>query len=84
MAKEHLYTRKIQNKAYYDQNTAKLDIKVDDLVLVKNQTKKGKFDELYTGPHVVLEAHESYVTISRNGKKVKVHKNLIKKAKSQS
>lgn len=82
LAKEHLYTRKIQNKMYYDNRINDIDLRINEKVLVKNMTKKHKFDELYEGPYVITDLHDSYVEILKKGKKVKLHKNLIKKVKS--
>lgn len=44
--------------------------------------KKHKFDNVYDGPYRVTFASESYVEVMRKGKKVKFHKNLIKKAQT--
>lgn len=82
LAKEHLYTKKLQNKYYYDSKVNEVDLKVNDFVLVKNQTKKHKFDEVYEGPFQIIDVSDSYIEIKRKGKKVKIHKNLVKKAKA--
>lgn len=80
IAKEHLYNRKIANKKYYDKNTKELNINVGDMILTKTQNKKEKFQNVYDGPYEVIEAYEDYVQIMRDGRKVKIHKNLIKKS----
>lgn len=80
LAKEHLLARKLHNKKYYDKNASEYEINVDDMVLVKNQTKSHKFDEVYSGPFRVLAAKDSYITIMKKGKQQKIHKNLVKKA----
>lgn len=82
LAREHLYTRKLQNKKYYDSNASECNIKENDLVLLKSQTKKHKFQDIYEGPFRVINTSDSYVTIMKTGKRVKVHKNLIKKAQA--
>lgn len=80
LAKEHLMTRKIANKQYYDSNVNDVEIHVNDLVLLKTQTKNNKFQNIYEGPYRVIDISESYAEILKKGKNVKVHKNLLKKA----
>lgn len=80
LAKEHLHNKKISNKRYYDSNAKELEINVDDLILIKNQVKKDKFQNIYDGPYRVLDASDCYVEILKNNKRVKIHKNLIKKS----
>lgn len=79
LAREHLFNRKIANKLQYDKNTKSLDIKVGDLIYLKTQNKNEKFQDIYDGPFEVLESYDSYVEIKRNKRRMKVHKNLIKK-----
>lgn len=80
LAKEQLYNKKIQNKKYYDSNAKECDIQIGDQVLYKNPIKKHKFQNVYDGPYLVLDAGDSYVEILKENKKVKVHKNMIKKS----
>lgn len=80
IAREHLLNRKINNKQQYDKNAKDLIIEIGDFVLVKSQTKTEKFQNVYEGPYEVLESYKNYVEIMRNNKKVKIHKNLIKKS----
>lgn len=80
IAKEHLYNKKLQNKYYYDSNAKNCDIKIGDLVLYKNPIKKHKFQNVYDGPYKVIDSSDSYIEILRNNKKVKIHKNLVKKS----
>lgn len=82
LAKEHLYKRKLSNKHYYDANTSDLEINVDDLVLIKSQSKKEKFQNVYEGPYRVIDCSDKFVEIMKNGKRTKVHKNLLKKSKA--
>lgn len=51
LAKENLYTKKYQNKRYYDSKIKINEIKLepDDLVLVKRMKKSHKFDSAYEG-----------------------------------
>lgn len=83
LAKMHLTNKKLQNKQYYDSNACEIDIDIDDLVLVKNQVKKHKFQDVYDGPFRVLDVSDSYVEIMKSGKRSKIHKNLIKKANAE-
>lgn len=83
ISREHLLNKKLQNKQYYDTNAKDLNIKIGDLVLVKSQIKKHKFSDVYDGPFKVIDSSDSYVEITRNGKRTKVHKNLIKRSNSQ-
>lgn len=80
IARDNLIKRKEQNKKYYDANAKECEIKVGDLILVKNKLKSHKFDDIYEGPFEVLNAEEVYVEIMRGGKRTKVHKNMIKKS----
>lgn len=80
LAKEALHNRKISNKQYYDQKVNEIDIQVGDMILIKAQTKPFKFSPAYIGPYEVNEVAESYIEITRDGRKMKVHKNLVKKS----
>lgn len=82
IARENLMNKKLLNKKYYDENTKKLDIKVGDLVLMTNQVKSHKFQPVYDGPFEVKNTEDAYVEIIKNGRHVKIHKNLIKKAEA--
>lgn len=83
ISKEHLINKKVQNKQYYDANTLELNVDIGDFILVKSQIKKHKFSDVYDGPFKVIDSSDSYVEIMKNGKRTKVHKNLIKRVTSQ-
>lgn len=83
IAKDHLHTKKLQNKHYYDSNAKTYDIKVGYLVLYKNPVKKHKFQNIYDGPYRVLDTADAYIEILRENRKMKVHKNMIKKSITQ-
>lgn len=83
IAKDHLMNKKEQNKKRYDEKAKDCEIKIDDLVLIKNQNKKHKFDNVFEGPFRVTNTWDSYIEIIKNRKKMKIHKNLIKKMHSQ-
>lgn len=80
IAGEHLQSRKLANKQYYDTNINELDINIDDLVLVKSQTKKEKFQNVYEGAYRVIDIFDNYIVIMRGNEKLKIHKNLVKKS----
>lgn len=84
ISKDHLLNKKIQNKQYYDTNAKDLEVNIGDLILVKSQVKKHKFSNVYDGPFKVTDSTDSYVEIMKNGKRTKVHKNLIKKSTAQN
>lgn len=81
-AKKHLYEKKWQNKNYYDKKLNEIDFKIDDMVLIKNQSKKHKFDEVFEGPYRLIDISDSYVEILKGTRKMKIHKNLIKKVEN--
>lgn len=79
MAKNHLTSKKLSNKKYYDSNAHEFEISENDLVLLKTQTKNNKFQEIYEGPYRVVQSHKNFVEIRKNGRIMKVHKNLLKR-----
>lgn len=79
IAKTHLYNQKGINKQAYDRNAKFLDIRSGDQILLKTQNRTDKFQPVYEGPFEVLEAYEEYVEIKKDGRKMKIHKNLIKR-----
>lgn len=83
LAKEYLMNKKEQNKKRYDLKAKTCDIKINDLVLIKNQNKKHKFDNVFEGPYRVTNVWDSYIEIIKNKKKIKIHKNLIKKTTAE-
>lgn len=83
LAEKRLQKRKETNKRNYDKDKSDLDIEIGDLVLTKNHNKKTKFDNQYDGPYRVIDASEAYVTIMKNKKPVKVHKNDIKTSRAK-
>lgn len=83
LARERLLNKKLRNKQNYDANTINIDLKIDDLVLVKSQVKKHKFQDVYEGPFKVVDVFDSYIEILKNGKRTKIHKNLVKKSQTE-
>lgn len=83
IAGEQLYNKKLKNKEYYDKKTSEYDIQINDLVLVKDPIKKHKFQDIYDGPYRVIKTSDSYIEILKGGKKIKLHKNMVKRANAQ-
>lgn len=84
LAKKHLYSQKLANKQAYDRNAKTLEIKVGDQVLLRSQARTDKFQPVYEGPFEVIEAYDEYVEIRKDNRKMKVHKNLIKKLRDNT
>lgn len=80
LAREALENRKIANKKQYDKNVREVNILVGDLVLIRSQVKPRKFASAYIGPYEVTDVADSYIEILKDGRKMKVHKNLVKKS----
>lgn len=79
LAKRHLYNQKLINKHSYDKNAKDLEIRIGDKVLLKTQNKTDKFQNVFDGPFDVIDAFDEYVQIKKDSRKMRVHKNLIKK-----
>lgn len=83
-AKEMIEKRKMENKKKYDTENHKiLELKRNDLVLLLKDTKKGKFDQKYSGPFRVEEIISPAVTKIRIHKKSAiVHNDKLRKCKA--
>lgn len=55
---------------------------IEDLVLVQSQVKKHKFQDVYESPYRVIDVFDSYIEITRKGKRTKIHKKLVKKSQA--
>lgn len=83
IAKKLIQEKKIVNKKYYDRNSNVLDIKINDLVLKRNDVKKSKFENPYSGPYRVEKIISPATILIRIGNKsVKVHADKLIKAKA--
>lgn len=85
LAKENLIKAKEVNKKGYDKNRDKdiLHFKKNDLVLITNLNKQGKFEAPYEGPYkVIRENGPVTVIIQKRNKEIKIHKDRIKLAKA--
>lgn len=78
IAKEKLFNQKLKNKSYYDRDASSIDVKRGEFVLMRNQNKKHKFDNVYEGPYEVTDVFDNYIEIKRDRKLIKIHKNLAK------
>lgn len=78
IAKEKLFNQKLKNKSYYDRDASSIDVKRGEFVLMRNQNKKHKFDNVYEGPYEVTDVFDNYIEIRRDRKLIKIHKNLAK------
>lgn len=75
----------LSNKNHYDKKLNPVTFSVGDLVLLKKETKKNKFEEVWIGPSIVENVpSEAYLVVSRNGKCKKTHCDKVKKYKSQA
>lgn len=78
---ECILNRKKYNKKQYDQNTNILELEINDLVLIRKETKNGKYDTLYEGPYRVEKLiNETTVKIRIGNKSINMHKNRLIKA----
>lgn len=85
LAREKLNDRKIANKNQYDKKLNPVSFSIGDLVLLKKDTKKNKFEEVWSGPFIVEEVpSEAYLVVSKDGKRKKTHCDKVKKYKSQA
>ena len=82
LAKEKIHAQKLKNKKYYDRKTYEQEIHVGDMVLYKSPVRDHKFQNVYEGPYEVVDASDSYIEILKKNKRIKVHKNHVKKAKA--
>lgn len=72
---------KIRNKALYDRNLNKLDVKIGDKVLIKNEPYN-KHTSIYSGPFEILEVKDQNLVLRDQiqNKNVEIHKNRVIKA----
>lgn len=80
-ASKALHDRKQKNKTNYDLRLNTIDLQIGDYVLIKKQTRDGKFDDVYEGPYKVEKIpSEAYIEIKKKNKIYKIHKNHVKKS----
>lgn len=79
MARRNVIKQKEKSKRTYDQNQQDINVSIGDKVLIKNNSRKGKLSPKWKGPFIVSDVHSNEnVSILRNNKKVKIHKNELK------
>lgn len=76
-ARDNLLKSKQSRKIYYDKYTNPISYKVNDLILVKNETGN-KLCPLFSGPYTVINDKPPNVEILKNNKVELVHKNRTK------
>lgn len=70
---------KNMSKKYYDKTVHKSKIfSIGDKVFLKKEGRKGKLDEVWSGPFDVLETKGVNTTIKNDGKTMVVHNNRLK------
>lgn len=81
LAKTHILEQKHANKRTYDKKINPIELKKNDLVLIKKEVKSGKFDEPYEGPFRVVDVPSEVTVFYKRGKKIaRIHKYRVKKA----
>ena len=79
IAREIIKTRKEKNKQYYDKNTKTKQFNLGEKVLLKNYTRKNKFQPLWTGPYEIIKINSpENTTIKINNKNKTIHNNNLK------
>lgn len=79
IARKNITEQKQKSKSTYDQNQQEIDVNVGDKVLIKDHSCRGKLSPKWKGPFIITEIHNNEnVTIIRNNKTIKIHKNELK------
>ncbi len=79
LAKENILNSKTISKTYYDKTLNPIVLKPDDLVLVKNENKKGKLSPIWLGPYKVINPVSPENTLIKIGHTQKtIHNNRLK------
>lgn len=80
LARKHILEQKEKSKTYYDRNSESLKIKIGELVLLRNETRANKFEEIWNGPYpiVSIPCPENATLLIKN-KEINVHVNRIKR-----
>ena len=75
-ARKKIETCQQQYKARYDLNRQELQLKTNDLVLVKTRNARNKFDIRYEGPFKIIQQHGSKTFIVQHVKKTTLTKQV--------
>lgn len=78
LAKRFLELAKIESKNYYDRKVNKIDLKINDEVLITNENRE-KLDPLYKGPYTVksLDGANAVLIDMHKKTEIKIHKNRL-------
>ena len=80
LVRENLINAKKASKGYYDRKIKPISFIVGEKVLLRNQNRKNKFSEIWTGPYVVTRVVSPVTTVIRvKGKSRKWHNNHLHK-----
>ena len=75
-ARKKIETCQQQYKARYDLNRQELQLKINDLVLVKTRNARNKFDIRYEGPFKIIQQQGSKTFIVQHVKKLTLTKQV--------
>lgn len=80
-AREKLINRKQKNKTYFDKKnkTKSLQLKIGDMVLLKNMHRKTKYDPNYVGPFEIIGlTGENTIKLKDKNQVIRAHKDHVK------
>lgn len=79
LARNHILKQKEKSKIYYDQNCKSVKIKIGDQVLLRNEKRANKLDEIWSGPYYVVSipSSENIILLIKR-KEINVHINRVK------
>jgi hypothetical protein len=81
IARKNIINSKQANKQIYDKRENPINFQIGENILVINENKEHKFDELYRGPYEILDIPTEENCLIKIGRKTKLlHKNKLKKA----
>lgn len=79
IARQNIISSKQKSKIAYDKNTKTINFKVGDMVLLRNEARKGKLDSIWLGPYKITEIYspENSVIQVKNNKLKTIHNNRL-------
>ena len=78
IARGNLLKKKEATKQQYDKRINSVDLKLGDLVWVKNEARRNKQDPIWLGPYKIIRKDSpTNVTIQMNRRAVKIHINRL-------
>lgn len=79
LARQSINSHKTKSKQYYDKNTKQINLNTGDQVLLRNNARKNKLEQIWTGPYFVTGVISPENTIIKVKNKNKtVHNNRLK------